>query len=214
MNKKSIEGRVAVCRLFSVLVLILTFAATGCKTQQSAEWPATEQAPAHTESIILREGDVLRITFQGNPNLDTTQPIRRDGNIALSMVGEVKAVGLTPADLEKKLIGLYKTQLVGSPEITVAIQTSAFPVFMSGAVLRPGKIMCDHPMTIFEAIMEAGGPDYTKAKLTAVTVIRYEEGHYKKYTVNVKRLLEDKGSDPFYLKSSDAVRVPEKFSWF
>lgn len=214
-NKFILENRV-IRQSFSFLVLMLLFASTGCETQKTSFKDSFGAPPTHTEPIILREGDVLKISFPGTANLDTTQPIRRDGNIVMSMVGEVKAVGLTPSELEKKIIELYSKVLVASQEVTVTIQTSAFPVFVSGAVMHAGKIMCDHPMTIFEAIMEAGGPDYSKAKLTSVTVIRYEDGHYKKFTVNVKSKLDnkDRNSDPFYLKSSDVVRVPEKFSWF
>ena len=92
--------------------------------------------------------------------------------------------------------------------------SSSFPVFVTGAVLKPGKIVSDHSMTALEAIMEAGGPDYTKANLKAVKVIRLEDGQFKTYTLDLKLLLEGKGNEPFYLKPSDIVRVPERFVLF
>jgi len=161
----------------------------------------------------LREGDVLKISFPGAPNLDTSQQIRRDGKIVLSLVGEVTAVGMTPAELEKEIIKLYSSQLV-SKEVTVTVVSSSFPVFVTGAVIRPGKILSDHPITVLEAIMEAGGFDYTKANLGDVRVIRNEDGRVKNYTLNLKLALQGKQSEPFYLKPSDIVYVPEKFSWF
>jgi polysaccharide export outer membrane protein len=85
---------------------------------------------------------------------------------------------------------------------------------VTGAVIRPGKILSNRPITALEAIMEAGGFDYTKAKLTAVTVIRHEQGGVKNCTLNLKLVLEGKQKTPFYLKPSDVVYVPEKFSWF
>ena len=115
-----------------------------------------QQGTNATEIITLREGDVLKISFPGAANLNTTQPIRRDGMISMPLIGEVKAAGKTPKELEKELIELYSTQLL-SKEVTVEVQSSTFPVYVSGSVLHPGKIMSDHPMTAFEAIMEAGG---------------------------------------------------------
>src|SRR3984957_3406306 len=80
---------------FSML-LLATFAFTGCQTDQFdqvSKKAAAEQA--HTEKIVLREGDVLKISFPGSANLDTTQQIRRDGKISLPLVGEVIAAGMS-----------------------------------------------------------------------------------------------------------------------
>lgn len=200
---------------FPVALAVLAFAVialvTGCQSPQTKA--LVEQAGDRSQAIVLREGDVLKISFPGAPNLDTSQQIRRDGKIVLSLVGEVTAVGMTPAELEKEIIKLYSSQLV-SKEVTVTVVSSSFPVFVTGAVIRPGKILSDHPITVLEAIMEAGGFDYTKANLGDVRVIRNEDGRVKNYTLNLKLALQGKQSEPFYLKPSDIVYVPEKFSWF
>ena len=161
----------------------------------------------------MREGDILKISFPGSPNLNNVQLIRPDGKINLTLVGEVQAAGMTPADLQKKLMDLYAPQLT-TKEVTVEVQSFAFPVYVTGAVLRPGKISSDHPITALEAIMEAGGPDYTKANLKNVKVIRQEGGRTKNYILDLKRVMEGKATEPFYLKPADIIYVPEKFSWF
>jgi protein involved in polysaccharide export with SLBB domain len=96
----------------------------------------------------------------------------------------------------------------------VTVVSSSFPVFVTGAVLRPGKILADHALSALEAVMEAGGFDYAKANLSGVAVIRQETGGVKKYTLDLKRVLDGKESETFYLQPSDIVYVPEKFSWF
>jgi polysaccharide export outer membrane protein len=161
----------------------------------------------------LREGDVLKISFRGVPNLDTTQQVRRDGRITLSMVGEVKAADLTPTELEKQLVQLYAPQLV-TKEVTVTVVSSSFGVFVTGAVIHPGKIMSDRPITALEAVMEAGGFDSAKANMKAVVVIRNKGGQTQNYTLNLQLVLEGKQNEQFYLEPSDIVYVPEKFSWF
>ena len=141
------------------------------------------------------------------------QTVRRDGRITMSIVGEVMAAGLTPAELEKELLKLYSTQLI-SKEVGVTVVSSSFSVYVSGAVGHPGKIISDRPISALEAIMEAGGFDNAKADMRAVVVIRREEGQTKNYTLNLKLVLEGKQSDQFFLKPFDIVYVPERFSWF
>jgi polysaccharide export outer membrane protein len=162
----------------------------------------------------LREGDVVKITFPGSPNLDASQAIRRDGKLALALVGEVQAAGLTPMELQADLLKRYGPQLV-SKELTVTVISSSIATFVTGSVLRPGKVVSDHPITVLEAIMEAGGFDYAKANLKAVSIIRQNaDGRTQNFSVNLKLVLEGKQSDPFYLQPADIVYVPERFSMY
>jgi polysaccharide export outer membrane protein len=196
------------------LGLVLLAVVAGCQTQPLFLTPTSQTTnTTEIEIITLREGDVLKISFPGSANLNTTQPIRRDGMISMPLVGEVKAVGKTPAQLEKDLIDLYSTQLV-SKEVVVEVQSSSFPVYVNGSVLHPGKIVSDHPITALEAVMEAGGFDYTKANLKKVQVTRREAVGTRVYVLNLKQVMEGEGGESFYLKPYDIVTVPEKFTWF
>src|SRR5437016_2239304 len=157
---------------------------------------------------------MVLIHFPGAPNLNTTpQPIRRDGRLALPLIGEVQAAGLTPSAMEQELIKLYGPQLQVK-EVSVTVESSAFPIYVTGAVLRPGKIISDRPLTALEGIMEAGGFDYTKANLKKVTVIRHDQGRADHYRLNMKGVLQGEETEQFNLKPSDIIYVPERFSWF
>jgi polysaccharide export outer membrane protein len=169
--------------------------------------------PAHSEVIILREGDVVKISFPDSANLDTTLPIRRDGKISPQLVGDVQAAGLTIDQLQDTLIKLYIPQ-IGQKNITVTLESSSFPVFVTGAVVRPGKILSDHPMTALEAVMESGGFDYATANTRAVRIIRNENGVMKHFTVNLQRILDGKDSTPFYLEPGDIIYVSQRFELF
>lgn len=197
----------------ATLWFVVLTAITGCQTQTAQFKEPVEQASGRSQAISLREGDVVKISFPGAPNLNTTQQIRNDGKMDLPLVGELKAAGMAPDELQKELVKRYSSQLV-SKEVTVTVESSSFPVYVTGAVLRPGKIMSSRPITALEAIMEAGGVDYAKANLKAVKVTRLEEGQFKTYTLNLKLALEGKETKPFYLKPSDIVKVPERFSLF
>jgi polysaccharide biosynthesis/export protein len=180
-----------------------------------ATTPAAATLPAqdNSASMPLREGDTVKISFPGAPSLDTVQTIRLDGKITLSMVGEIKAAGLTPKDLEAQLLKVYDTQLVVK-EVSVIVQTSVFTVYVTGAVLRPGKISSDRVETPLEAIVEAG-IDHTKANLKKVTVIRdNENGTREQFKLNLDDVLKGKPGKPFTLKPMDMIYVPEKFMWY
>jgi polysaccharide export outer membrane protein len=195
-------------------VLLLGLGVVGCSTtHQYRQFEEMAKKAADPNEIVLREGDVVRITFPGAPNLNSTQQIRRDGKISLDLVGEVLAAGMSPGELEKELAKLYAGQLL-SKEVNVSLASSSFPVFVTGAVLRPGRIDSQRPITALEAIMEAGGFDYSKANLRKVKVIRNNEGTVTHFTLNLKRVLDGQDTEAFYLKPSDIVYVPEKFSWF
>jgi polysaccharide export outer membrane protein len=216
--KKNIETKSCLLHRLAMLTagIVLLAAVAGCQTDQFTPANSNKQVvkpTATTEAAALREGDILKISFPGSPNLDTTQPIRRDGKISLQLVGEVQAAGQTPSELENQLVNLYASQLV-SKQVTVEVESSTFPVYVTGAVLRAGKITSNHPMTALEAVMEAGGFDYTKADLRHVTVIRQEENGTKNHVLDLKSVMDGKTGEPFYLKPADIVYVPERFQWF
>ena len=190
----------------------------GCKTQPVSPADVLKGQAAMTTTITnelmnLREGDVLKISFPGSPTLDTTQPIRRDGKITMQLVGDVDAAGMTPSALEKKLVDLYAPQL-SSKQVTVEVVSSSLTVYVTGMVLRPEKILSDHPISALEAVMEAGGFDYTKANPKNVVVIRREGNVMKNYKLNLKAVLQGEQNAPFFLKPDDIVYVPERFTMF
>ena len=210
--------------LLAVPVVLLL--AAGCQTQNGSASSKSDQAAlsraaemgssgssTNSDLLVLHEGDTLSITFPGAPDLNTIATIRRDGRVTLKSLGEFKAAGLTPPEMEKELIKEYGPQLQ-TKEVTVAVQSSAFPVYVTGAVLRPGKILSDRPITALEAIMEAGGFDYTRANLKAVRVLRTQDGRTEHFTLNLKRVLQGQESEQFSLKPSDIIYVPEKFNLF
>lgn len=212
MSAKSIFIRTWPVAAPAGLLLTAALAFTGCQSMPEPKPNAAVKPPvttAHEDKIILREGDVLKITFPGSANMDTVQPIRRDGKLNLPLIGEVEAVSLTPDELQKKLVELYATQL-SSKEITVQVQSSSFPVYVTGAVIKPGKVLSDHRLSLLEAIMEAGGPNYDTASLKAVRIDRIENGEMKHYIIDVKAILMGNETQPFYLKPNDIVYVPQR----
>lgn len=201
--------------LKSGLLLLSLILLSACKTTPTTADASgsSDENSAPTPAVTLREGDVLRITFPSAKQLDTAQQIRRDGKISIPVLGETKAVGLTPAELEKQILAQFGDQLVGK-EVSVAIESALYPVFVNGAVLRPGKIEATRPITALEAVMEAGGFNYATANLKKVKVIRTRGSEVETFVLDFGPVLEGKNSKPFYVQPSDIIFVPEKFTLF
>lgn len=181
---------------------------------------ATTNSPANPEAVhystnvfystnLLHEGDVVGITFQYSTNFNTVQKIALDGMLNLEMVAPARASGMTLIELQQELTTLYKP-LVKDDVVTVKLITSSSGVYVSGAVLRPGMVEMDRPLTVIEAVMAAGGFDTSRAKLSAVNVLRVENGQQQTYHVNLKRVMDGKEKSPFYLKPFDIIYVPAK----
>jgi polysaccharide biosynthesis/export protein len=212
----------------NVAVVVALFIAavffTGCQTNSANSFDSAHvQELLHAQAGVtnavnpnaftIREGDMVRVTFPGAPNLNAVQLVRRDGKIELPLLGELQASGLTTKQLEDQILKQYGNQLL-SKEVTVTVDSATYDVYVTGAVIRPGKVAAIRPITALEAIMESGGFDYTKANLKTVRVIRQENGKSKNYQINLRDVLEGKHTDAFYLKPSDIIYVPEKFNWF
>jgi protein involved in polysaccharide export with SLBB domain len=203
--------RLATSTLLSTVALGLWLSVTGCGTP--AYYSDLEHKGSAADALVLQEGDTVNIAFPGAPSFNTTQQIRRDGRITLTQVGEFKASGLTPEELQKELLKQYDAQLQ-TKEVSVTVQSAAFPVYIVGAVGKPGKMMFDRPTTPLEAIVEAGGFDYNRANLKKVILIRKENGKPQTVRLNLKNALSEGEKEPYYLRSGDIINVPEKFVWF
>ena len=221
-RRPGFAGARNLCPVLCALAMLAVMA--GCTTPPSRSIASSApvsasgtNAPASAEpkSLVLQEGDTIKIDFPGAPNLDTTETVRRDGKITLQMIGEYDAAGKTPADVEADLKKLYAAQLVNN-SVSVTVQSSAFVVYVMGAVTKPGKIISDRPLSPLQALIEAGVDD-TKANLKAVQIIRTDAaGHTEKFKLNLHKVLHnpDAQMPDFILKPYDTINVPERFNFY
>lgn len=177
----------------------------GCRTTPppSDNWPEPAE-PA----LRLQSGDVVDVKFTYWPELNLEQPVRPDGHIEMQLVGAVKAEGLTPEELRGELLGKYASK-IKDPEITVIVRSlSSYRVYVGGEVRTPGIIPMTGPMTVLEALMQAGGYLKESAKLKNVVVLRQREDQQFARTVDVRAMMQHPESDAFYLEPFDVVYVP------
>jgi polysaccharide biosynthesis/export protein len=190
---------------FIAILTFLALAGAGCQTEtSSATFSGQAEVPRH---VILASGDTVKLTFSANPELNQSQKIRVDGKLSLPLIGEVDAAGKTIGQLQGELVQLYKAQLK-TPEVTVSLEGSLTTVTVSGAVAKPNKIAFERPTTIFQAIMEAGGPN-AYGNLGHVRLVRTVNGVTKSQVFNLTSMLKGAETKPFYVRDGDIIYVPQ-----
>jgi polysaccharide export outer membrane protein len=196
-----------------VLLGSLTGFFAGCETNYEIANPSspvfTQFNPSSAQTNLLHEADVISVEFRYSTNFNTVQKIGMDGLVNLPSAGEVTAAGKTVLEFQNELIARYKAEAKDDP-ITVKMMAVAAAIYVTGAVSHPGKIIMDRPMTVVEAIAEAGGADPYRAKLSKVAVIRVNDGRQKIYWLNLNRAFAGEDPDVFYLKPFDVIQVPTK----
>jgi polysaccharide export outer membrane protein len=213
------QRAVDICRFLACLLCgLLLVIGSGCQSLTQSDYdyyvngltlPGITQGQVDYSTNLLHEGDVVDIDFQYSTNFSTIQKINLDGALNLNSVGMVKASGRTVMELQQEVARLYKSQ-VKDDVITVKLVSSGASVYVGGAVLRAGAVELGRPLTVLEAIVSAGGLDTSRAKLTDVKVVRIKRGKQLVYSVNLKRVLQGKDPQPFYLEPFDIIYVPAK----
>jgi polysaccharide export outer membrane protein len=205
----------AVLWLLLLVMGVVVGVGSGCasnKDQAAMEATLVAGSPAYSREV-LHEGDVIAITCESVSQINSTNKIPINGKLDLAFVGQVEAAGKSTRQLQEELLKAYSKQ-VRADVITVKVIESASAVYVAGAVLRPGKIPLDRPMTALEAIMEAGGYDPNRAKLSKVTVIRVKNEKQATYHLDLTKALSGEETTPFYLQPFDTVQVPNRtFNW-
>ncbi len=219
---KSLIHRIAFWPLaLSMLASVVLVVLSGCgttSTERPPDFNAKDIAlpPQNTNDVVMKEGDVVKVVFPNDgERLNTVATIRPDGKITLLDVGDVMVSGKTPEQFRKELADKYSKVIVSSQDISVIVVSSSFQVYVMGAVLKPGKVLSDHMLTVLDAIMEAGGFDPDRAQLKAIKVVRTEHGRTQTFKVNIKGV-QSPGApvEIFNLHPSDIVIVPQKLVIF
>ncbi len=100
-------------------------------------------AYAANKEYILGKGDSLTIRVWGEPELSSAPIVRPDGKISLPGIGEMKAAGISPRQLQGRITEALK-ELVFNPLVSVSVNT--FPA-NSIIVYGPGTVSAVIPLT-------------------------------------------------------------------
>jgi polysaccharide biosynthesis/export protein len=113
--------------------------------------------PVDPNSYKIGPEDVLYIRVWKEPEFSGSVQIRPDGKFTLPIVGDIAASGLTPIELAARVTEVLKSQLK-EPEVMVALQSvQSKKYYITGEVNRSGIFPLVIPVTVLEALTNAGG---------------------------------------------------------
>ncbi len=189
------------CLSISVLLAVIALGCAGCQVSTP---PLPNPATAHTP-VTLAPGDVIKLTFIDETDLNLTQKVRRDGKVSLPLLGEVTAGGKRMIDFQRELVRRYESQLENS-DVLVTLENTGATVTISGFVNKPGKYQFERPATVFQAIMEAGGVN-DFGNLANVHLIRIVDGQQRTEIFNFRSTLRGEPTAATYVRDGDVIYV-------
>jgi len=189
------------------VLLTLLVTAGGCAAHSAP--PAAPSASVEPVAYRIQIGDQLDLQFYKTPELNTRVRVRPDGKIAVQLIDEVVAAGLTPAELDAQLTTAYSGEL-RAPQVTVSLVAhGARRVYVGGEVGQPTMLHLDGELTAFQAIQQAGGFAETAAPDSVVLIRRDAAGKSVGSTIDLRSVGSGRypEHDPA-LQAQDIVFVP------
>jgi polysaccharide biosynthesis/export protein len=177
----------------------------GCASSRGGSIPyevASFGAPDQPDTATVDQDyriaplDTLRVNvFQVN-DLSGEYQVDLAGNIALPLVGNVPAVGLTTSELQTRLVAAYGSRYLRNPDITVGIKESVQRfVTVDGAVAQPGVFPVPGQMTLMQAIAMARGTTDT-ANPRRVAIFRQIDGQRQAAAFDLVSIRRGEAEDP------------------
>lgn len=171
--------------------------------------PPQAVRPADTPaSYVIGPDDLLAIVYWRDKEMSSEVRVRPDGRIAIPLINEVMAAGLTPEALQQK-ITQESTKYMEDASITVVVkEINSLKVFITGEVNKPGPYPLTSATTVIQLISQAGGlKEYANSK--NILIMRKEADRQVSLKFNYKEVAAGKNlQQNVELKPGDTVIVP------
>ena len=197
---------------FYYLALLSSLITIGCSAKNPPPLSVGVE-PGFKETIenyYLQPGDNLDIKFFYNPELNENVTIRPDGKISLQLIDEIKAAGLTPAELDDLVTKAYSTELKENTVTVIVKEFGGQRIYVGGEVNSPQVLEVVGKVNALQAIFNAGGFK-DNAKLSSVMIVsRGPENQPLVKKVDLKKALEGVlPENDYLLKPFDMIYVPK-----
>jgi protein involved in polysaccharide export with SLBB domain len=195
---------------FTLALILVSLGAVSAWSQKYASVPPEFFAANQPgRPMMIVPGDVLAVRFYYNPELNKTVKVREDGKISLDMFQGIEAGGMTPEDLQKKLVEMYSHEFT-NPVITIDVQTSSSAsVYVTGEVQSPGTQEWHGNLTLAMALAVSHVNQKT-AGLKSVFLIRATDpGRFSAYKLDASMPVGK--SRDLQIMPGDVLFVPRKF---
>lgn len=199
--------------LFTVVVIgvaqLLAVTAYAQQSRADAAPLATKTLHRAESAYVIGDDDLLGINVWNEPDFKLTIPVRSDGNISLPLIGEVRAAGRTPSQLQHA-ITVKLEAFMKQPDVTVMVmQMNSRKFNILGRVSKPGSYSLTSTTTVLDAIAMAGGfQNFAKKK--DIYVLRPKaSGKEARIHFNYNKVIRGRDlGENIHLEPGDTVVVP------
>ena len=130
-----------------VTVLLIVAVVSGITLSEAASF----------KEYVIGTADVIAISVLDNRDLDTVVSVTPGGKVAVPLIGDIQAAGLTVSELTERLTKELAKK-VKSPQITVSLrEVNSYRIYFLGRVGRPGILTSKSEVTLLQALSMAGG---------------------------------------------------------
>lgn len=136
--------------------------------------------PARAAEYLLGRGDTVEVTVTAGAQAVRKAQIGVNGAISMPLLGDVEISGLSPSNAALKIATLYRERKIYDQVEAMLDVTAYRPVFISGAVAKPGPYEFRPGMTIRQLIAMAGDQEpvgQTEGQIPAVLRHEYNEAN-------------------------------------
>jgi polysaccharide export outer membrane protein len=169
--------------------------------------PAAGEGAATLEDYRLGPLDTIDVAVFQEPDLSVKAlQVDASGQIALPLVGSVKAQGMTASELSDALERKLGERYLRNPQVTVTVASSVSQkVSVQGEVAQPGVYQLTGPTTLLDVISLAKG-ETEVATLDQIVVFRTVNGQRMGAVFDVASIRRGDAPDPV-IHGNDLVVV-------
>jgi len=140
--------------------------------------------------------DTLTIKVFKMPDLSGDFEVDLTGQISVPLIGTVAATGYTTAQLDEQLTQRLGAKYLENPDVSVGIKSSTSrSVTVDGAVNRAGGFPVNGPVTLMQAVAQAGGAT-PEANIRRVAVFRQIGGKRQAAAFDLASIRRGEMNDP------------------
>jgi polysaccharide biosynthesis/export protein len=156
---------------------------------------------------VIGPSDTIEVNVFNEPKFSGSLPVRPDGMISISLLGDIPASGLTPMQLGAEITSRLK-KLITDPSVTVSVLAiNSKRIYLVGEVGKVGPLPMTPGMTPLQAIATAGGPS-PYANIKHIYILRTVNGAQQKIAFNYKKAVKDGDMQGVTLISGDTIVIP------
>lgn len=190
---------------FGIVAAAMLLSLAGCADKRGGPIPydvGTFGAPDAPTVVPLEQGyriaplDTLSIKVFKLPDLSGDYEVDLTGQLAMPLIGSVSAVDLTTVELDQRLTAKLGEKYLQNPDISVGVKSSTRRnVTVDGAVSKVGAFSVNGPMTLLQAVAQAGGPTQD-ANPRRVAIFRTIGGKRQAAAFDLTSIRRGEATDP------------------